>query len=178
MAAKISKSLNAKLARVRLFLCDVDGVLTDGTVSIGKDTELKRFHIRDGLGLRLLQQSGVKVGWVSHRPSAATTKRAKELGVDFLHQKPVAKVGAIEGLLKKAKVGWDEVCYVGDDLFDLGALRRAGVGVSVADGVAEARAQADYVTALPGGQGAIREIAEMILKAQGKWDGVVKEQLA
>lgn len=178
MAARISKSLNAKLARVRLFLCDVDGVLTDGTVLIGKETELKRFHIRDGLGLRLLQQNGVKVGWVSHRPSTATTRRAKELGIDFLHQKPVAKVGAIEGLLKKANVGWEEICYVGDDLFDLGALRRAGVGVSVADGLSEARKLADHVTTLPGGQGAIREIAELILKAQRKWDDVIKEQLA
>ena len=78
MAVQISKSLSAKLARVRLFLCDVDGVLTDGTVSVGADSESKRFHIRDGLGLRLLQQNGVKIGWVSHRPSPATTRRAKE----------------------------------------------------------------------------------------------------
>ncbi|MGY8654851.1 MAG: KdsC family phosphatase [Verrucomicrobiia bacterium] len=177
MAARISKSLNAKLARVRLFLCDVDGVLTDGTVLIGKDAEHKRFHIRDGLGLRLLQQNGVKVGWVSHRPSPATTRRARELKIDFLHQKSVAKVGAIEKILNQAGVSWSEVCYVGDDLFDLGALRRAGVGVSVADGLTEARELADYVTKLPGGQGAIREIAEMILKAHGKWDGVIKEQL-
>ena len=178
MAVQISKSLSAKLARVRLFLCDVDGVLTDGTVSVGADSESKRFHIRDGLGLRLLQQNGVKIGWVSHRPSPATTRRAKELKIDYLHQKPVAKVGAIEGLLKRAGVSWRELCYVGDDLFDLGALRRAGVGVSVDDGLAEARKLADYVTRLPGGQGAIREIAELILKAQGKWDSVIGEQLA
>lgn len=178
MAARIGKTLKAKLARVRLFLCDVDGVLTDATVSIGETGETKRFHIRDGLGLRLLQQNGVKVGWVSHRPSPATTRRGKELKVDFLHQKSVPKVGAIEAILKKARVSWNEVCYMGDDLFDLGALKRAGVAVTVADGLKEAQDLADYVTRCRGGEGAVREIGELILKAQGKWDAVIKEQLA
>ncbi len=178
MAARISRSLNAKLARVRLLLCDVDGVLTDATVTIGADSETKRFHIRDGLGLRLLQQNGVRVGWISHRPSPATSKRARELKIDFLHQKSAPKVGAIEAILKRAGVAWDEVCYIGDDLFDLGALKRAGVAASVADGSEETRRAADYVTRQPGGHGAVREIAELILKAQRKWRRIVEEQLA
>jgi len=178
MAARIGKSLTKQLAQVRLFLCDVDGVLTDATVSIGEAGESKRFHIRDGLGLRLLQQNGIKVGWVSHRPSPATTRRGKELKVDFLHQKSVPKVGAIEAILKKSGESWSEVCYMGDDLFDLGALKRAGVAVTVADGLKEARELADYVTECRGGEGAVREIAELILKAQGKWDAVIREQLA
>ena len=177
MATRISASLKKKLARVRLFLCDVDGVLTDATVTMGEGSETKRFHIRDGLGLRLLQQNGIKVGWVSHRPSPATTRRAKDLKIDFLHQKSVPKVGAIEGIMKKAGVDWDQTCFVGDDLFDLGALKRAGLSVSVADGLEEARGVADYVTRQPGGEGAIREIAEVILKAQGKWERIVEEQL-
>ncbi len=177
MAARISASLKKKLARVRLFLCDVDGVLTDATVSMGEAGETKRFHIRDGLGLRLLQQNGIQVGWVSHRPSPATTKRAKDLKIDYLHQKSVPKVGAIEGILRKAGMAWEDVCYVGDDLFDLGALKRAGLAVSVADGLAEARAISDYVTGQPGGKGAVREIVEVILKAQGRWKGIVEEQL-
>ncbi len=177
MAARISKALSRKLARVRLFLCDVDGVLTDCTVTIGGDSEAKRFHVRDGLGLRILQQCGIQVGWVSHRPSPATTRRARELKLDFLHQKSTPKVEAIERILKKAGLSWEEICYMGDDLFDLGALRRAGVGVAPADGAAEARKIASFVTDVGGGQGAVREAAELILKAQGKWADVVDEQL-
>jgi len=168
-------ALNAALKRVRLLLCDVDGVLTDASVFIGAAQEVKRFNIQDGLGLVRLRREGIKVGWVSSRPSPATTRRARELKIDFLRQEKGSKVCAVESLLAQTGFRWDEVCYVGDDIVDLGALKRAGVAVAVANGVAEALAAADYVTQASGGHGAVREVAELILKAQNKWARIVAE---
>jgi 3-deoxy-D-manno-octulosonate 8-phosphate phosphatase (KDO 8-P phosphatase) len=172
MPKPISSPLKRKLARIRLFLCDVDGVLTDGSIFIGGEREFKRFNIRDGLGLVLARRAGLKIGWVSARPSPATKLRATELKIDFLVEQGdrLSKTGAIEKLLAQEKMGWDEVCFVGDDIVDLGPLKRAGVAVAVTDGVAEAKAAADFTTRAAGGHGAIREVIEMILRAQGKWD--------
>jgi 3-deoxy-D-manno-octulosonate 8-phosphate phosphatase (KDO 8-P phosphatase) len=168
-------SLVTKLKRIRLLLCDVDGVLTDGSVFIGGERELKRFNIRDGLGLVLLRRAGLKVGWVSARPSATTKMRAKELNIDFLVQQgdKLSKTGAVERLLAREKIRWDEVCFVGDDVVDLGPLARAGLGVAVADARPEAKAAADFVTRAAGGRGAVREVVELILQAQGKWEPVI-----
>jgi len=163
-------TLDARLQRIRLFLCDVDGVLTDGSVLVGEGLEAKLFNIQDGLGLALLRRAGLKVGWISNRTSSATATRAMELKVDFLHQDKTSKVAAIEAILKQTGAGWGEVCFVGDDIVDLGALKRAGVAVVVANGVAEAKAVAHWVTTAAGGRGAVREVAELILKAQGRWD--------
>jgi 3-deoxy-D-manno-octulosonate 8-phosphate phosphatase (KDO 8-P phosphatase) len=161
-----------------LLLCDVDGVLTDATVFLGEEREMKQFHIRDGLGLVALRRQGLKVGWISSRLSPATTRRAKELKIDFLKQEKGSKVRVVESLLVKTGFRWDEVCYVGDDIVDLGVLKRAGVAVAVADGVAEARAAADYVTSAVGGHGAVREVVELILQAQNKWARIVAERAA
>ncbi len=171
LAGRPSSSLLARCRRIRLFLCDVDGVLTDGSVFLGGEREYKRFNIRDGLGLVLARRAGLKVGWVSARPSAATSLRAQELKIDFLVQQGdhTSKTGAVEELLARERVGWDEVCFVGDDIIDLGPLTRAGLAVAVGDGVAEARAAAHWVTRAAGGRGAVRETVEMILKAQKKW---------
>lgn len=171
MPAKISSGIRQRAKRVKLFLCDVDGVLTDGSIFIGGARELKRFNIRDGLGLVLARRAGLKIGWVSARPSSATKLRADELKIHFLVQQGdrVSKTSAIEELLMKEKLKWDEVCFVGDDIVDLGPLQRAGFSVAVADGVAEAKAAAHFVTRAAGGRGAIREILEIILRAQGKW---------
>jgi 3-deoxy-D-manno-octulosonate 8-phosphate phosphatase (KDO 8-P phosphatase) len=167
--------LRSRLARIKLFLCDVDGVLTDGSIYIGGEQEVKRFDIQDGLGLVLLRRAGIKVGWVSSRPSAATILRARELKITFLVQQKdrLSKTGAIQKILDREKLKWDDVCYVGDDIVDLGPLKKAGVGVAVANAVDEARTAADFVTRAAGGHGAVREIIEMILKAQGKWDSIV-----
>jgi 3-deoxy-D-manno-octulosonate 8-phosphate phosphatase (KDO 8-P phosphatase) len=171
-------TLDAALKRVRLLLCDVDGVLTDGSVFIGGVEEIKRFNIRDGLGLVTLRRLGLKVGWISNRPSPATAKRAREHKIDFLRQEKGSKVCVVESLLAQTGFRWDEVCYVGDDIVDLGVLKRAGVAVAVANGVAEARAAADYVTRAAGGHGAVREVVELILKAQDKWSGIVVKYAA
>jgi len=171
-----SSTLRARLRRVKLLLCDVDGILTDGTVFISGDgRETKRFSIHDGLGIVLARKHGLRVGWVSARPSPATSRRAKELHMDILHQDKGPKLNAVEAILVKAGVGWDELCFMGDDVVDLAVLRRAGFAVSVPGGVAEALAFAHYVTRARGGHGAVREVVEMILKAQGKWTSIVRE---
>lgn len=142
---------------------------------MGNGRETKRFNIRDGLGLKFLQRHGIRVGWVSRRPSAATRERADNLQIDFLMQSDSGKVAAVDSILRQTGLGWVDICYVGDDVVDVGVLGRAGLGVAVGDGVAEARAAADYVTRARGGEGAIREIVEMILKAQNKWKQVLAE---
>jgi 3-deoxy-D-manno-octulosonate 8-phosphate phosphatase (KDO 8-P phosphatase) len=177
MSAKIPPPLRARLQRVKLFLCDVDGVLTDGSVYLGGTREIKRFHIRDGLGLIFLRRAGLQVGWVSARPSPVTKARAAELGIDFLVQQGdrVSKTGAVEKLLRRTRLDWDAVCFVGDDVVDLGPLTRAGLAVAVADAGPEVKAAAHYITRAAGGHGAIRETAEMILQAQGKWDSIIAQ---
>lgn len=167
-------SLNARLKKVRLFLCDVDGVLTNGTIIMGDGKEYKSFSIQDGLGLLLMMRSGIKVGWVSARPSPVTQQRADELRINYLIQSKEGKVQAIEALLAKEGFVWAEVCYVGDDVVDLGALKRAGVSAAVANAIDEVKQMADYVTRAQGGNGAIRELVRLILSAQGKWKDIIK----
>ena len=175
MARKLDKTLAAKMARVKLFLCDVDGVLTDGTVLLGDGKEYKAFNIQDGLGMLLLKRHGIQVGWISNRPSAVTQQRAAELKIDFLHQDKATKVSAAESILAQTKHRWEEVCFMGDDVVDLGVLKRAGVAVAVANAISEAKALADYVTKAEGGQGAVREVVRMILSAQRKWGPLIRE---
>src|SRR5258706_9797180 len=169
-----AKKLVTRLKHIKLFLCDVDGVLTDGSIFIGGEREFKRFNIRDGLGLVLARRAGLKIGWVSARPSLATKLRATELKIHFLVEQGdrLSKTGAVETLLAQEKLDWDEVCFVGDDIVDLGPLQRAGFSAAVADGVAEARAAAHFVTRAAGGRGAVRQVVEKSLRAQGIWEPV------
>ena len=167
-------SLAARLSRVKLLLCDVDGVLTDGTIILGDRKEYKSFSIQDGLGMLLLRRSGVRVGWVSNRPSPVTQQRADELKIDYLFQAKGSKVEAVEELMSKDGASWEEICYVGDDVVDLGVLRRAGVAVAVANAIPEAKKVAHYVTSAHGGRGAVREVVTLILKAQGKWPALIR----
>ena len=177
MPTKIPSAIRRRAARVKLFLCDVDGVLTDGSIFIGGEREFKRFNIRDGLGLVLARRAGLKVGWVSARPSLATKLRADELKIDFLVQQgdATSKTAAIEILLAQEKLSWNDVCFVGDDIIDLGPLTRAGVAIAVGDAVVEARAAAHFVTKANGGRGAVREAVELILRTQGKWPQFVEK---
>ncbi len=178
VAADRPTGLRARWRQVKWLLCDVDGVLTDAGVFIGGPAELKRFDIQDGLGLVLLQREGIKVGWISSRPSAATAERAAELKIDFLHQSKKVKLTVVETLLAQTGLYWADICYIGDDLVDLALLKRAGVAVAVANAIAEVKDRAHYVTRARGGHGAVREVAEMILKAQGKWPRLVAEYAA
>ena len=156
----------------------MDGILTDAAVSSAWSQEIKRFHIRDGLGLAMLRKEGIKVGWVSKRPSSATTRRAEELKIDFLEQDKGSKVAAVENILASTGIKWEEVCYMGDDIVDLGVLKRAGVAATVADATAEAKAAAHYITRAAGGHGGVREMVELILKAKKRWKGIVAEESA
>ena len=180
MPAKISTSIQKRAARIKLFLCDVDGVLTDGSIFIGGEREFNRFNIRDGLGLVVARRAGLKVGWVSARPSLATKLRADELKIDFLVQQGdnISKTQAVENLLADLKLNWSDVCFVGDDIIDLGPLTRAGLAVAVGDAVPEAKAAAHFTTQAVGGRGAVREAVELILKAQKKWQPFVEKYSA
>src|SRR2546425_12598237 len=171
--------IDAVLARrLKLVGFDVDGVLTDNGISLGlvadHPVELKRFHIPDGLGIRMLRSAGLSVLWVSGRESAATALRARELAVDELIQDPTArKLPAFEALLERRGLAWEECAFAGDDLADLPLLTRVGLPIAVANGVAEAKAAARLGPTLSGGQGAVREVAELILKARGEWQGLL-----
>ena len=174
-----SGTLEARLQRVKLFLCDVDGILTDGSIFITADGEFKQFNILDGLGLRLLQNEGIKVGWISNRPSAVTERRANELKIDFLvQQKQGTKVAAVEDILRQTGLDFPAACFMGDDIVDLAVLRRVGLAIAVPGGIQETKNLAHHVTKAPGGRGAVREVVEMILKAQGKWNRLVQQYLA
>ena len=167
----------ARAARVRLLLCDVDGILTDGGVYVGAGGEAKRFHVRDGLGIAYWRRARVQGGWGSARPSPATEVRARELQVDFLLQQREPKTGVIEGLLQQLGHTWAETAFLGDDLVDLGPLRRAGLAATVPHAHPEALKLAHYVTRLPGGHGAVREVIELLLRAHGQWDAMVADAL-
>jgi 3-deoxy-D-manno-octulosonate 8-phosphate phosphatase (KDO 8-P phosphatase) len=166
-----SGGADGRAARVKLLLLDCDGVLTDGRVTLveGGD-ELKSFHTRDGHGIVLLHRAGLVTGIVSGRASGVVERRARELGIRHVRQGVRDKVAVFGALLVETGVAAVEVCYVGDDVVDVPLMRRAGFAVAVADATAETRAAAHYVTRLPGGFGAVREVCELILKAQGRWD--------
>jgi len=166
--------LTARLRRIKLFLTDVDGVMTDGTVIMGEGGEFKRYDIQDGLGIVMLRRNGIQTGWVSARPSKATKARAADLKIDFLAQPTEGKIPAIEQILAKTGLTWADVCFVGDDVVDIGVFRKAGLAVSVANARPEAKAAAHLVTRARGGHGAVREIIEKILKAQAKWAATVE----
>jgi 3-deoxy-D-manno-octulosonate 8-phosphate phosphatase (KDO 8-P phosphatase) len=170
--------LQQRAARIKLLLMDCDGVLTDGHIWILKNGEdQKAFHTRDGLGIDLLHRAGLKSGIISGRISSALERRAQSLRVSYLWQGRDDKREAFADTLAQAQVTGDEVAFVGDDLTDLPLMAQSGLAVAVADAVAEVRARAHYVTAATGGNGAIREVVELILKAQGRWDDLVKTYL-
>ena len=169
-------------ARIKLLGLDVDGVMTDAGVYIGmvgdRPAELKRFDIQDGVGIRLLQDAGIEIVIVSGRMSRATTLRAEELGVsDVVQDDQARKLPAFEKTLARHSVTWEEAAFMGDDLPDLPLLTRVGLPVGVQNAVPEVRKVVHYVTEARGGHGAIREFAEVLLKARGEWDRTVEEYL-
>jgi len=173
MAASPAPDLQARLEKIRCLLLDVDGVLTDGRILIAGDgQEFKSFHILDGHGIVLARRAGLTVGIVSGRPSEATTRRAAQLGVTLVVQRPVNKMELVEEIKNQHGFADDQIAFVGDDLPDLPVLRRVGLAVAVPNGVEEVQAAAHYVTNRAGGHGAVREVIDLLLKAQGMWDQV------
>jgi 3-deoxy-D-manno-octulosonate 8-phosphate phosphatase (KDO 8-P phosphatase) len=170
----------ALAAKVRLVILDVDGVLTDAGVYVGRDAggspiELKRFDIQDGIGVKMLMWGGLDVAFVSGRVSEATTIRARELGVEECHQEPDAhKLKVVEDLLERRGVGWDEVAMLADDIPDLAVLRRVGLKAVVANASQPVVAVADWQSTRNGGRGAVREFCDVLLRARGDLDRVVE----
>ena len=163
--------------RIRLLLVDVDGVLTDGGIRLlswpdGKVTEMKVFNSQDGVALKLLRRAGVQTGMITGRECAANVHRAKELGMDYVNQNTHTKIPAFLHILERAAVAPEETAYVGDDLPDLGVMERVGLAVAVANATDAVKRQAHYITRASGGAGAVREVVELILRAQGKWDAL------
>lgn len=166
--------LAARAAKIELLLLDVDGVLTDGSVVYTDDgAELKRFHVRDGSGLKLWHNLGKRSAIVSGRRSKAVERRAAELGVAPVLQGRDDKVSALDAVLAATGLQPEQVCAIGDDLPDVPVARRVGLAVAVADACPELRAAAHYVTTVPGGRGAVRDLVEWLLKLRGEWDTVV-----
>ena len=171
-------SVERRASHIKLLLMDCDGVLTDGRLWLLQDgDEHKSFNTHDGLGLSLLHRAGLKSGIISGRSSQAVTRRAGELGIEFVRQGDPDKMEAFEQVLWQAGVDENEVAFVGDDLTDIPLMRRAEFAVAVADAVEETRFTAHYVTRAKGGQGAVREVVEIILKSQGSWNDLVDEYL-
>jgi YrbI family 3-deoxy-D-manno-octulosonate 8-phosphate phosphatase len=164
--------------RVELILSDVDGVLTDGTIWYdNQGVELKGFHIRDGLGIKLWQRAGFRFGVLTARTSHIVKLRTSELGIDIVRQGFEDKLPTALEIIRECGLRPEQVCYIGDDLTDLPVIRSVGLGSAVADAAAEVRAAAGYVTQLPGGKGAVRELVETILKAKSRWDEAVQRYL-
>jgi 3-deoxy-D-manno-octulosonate 8-phosphate phosphatase (KDO 8-P phosphatase) len=159
----------ARLRRIRLVILDVDGVLTDGGLYYGPDGEWKRFHVHDGLALSRAVAAGLAVAIVSSRRSPAVALRCAELALGEVHQGVADKLVVYEALRARHGCGNDEIACMGDDLADLPLLRRAGLAAAPADAVAEVRQAAHWVSRAPGGQGAVRELLEAILRARGAW---------
>lgn len=171
----MTMTLDQRIARIQLILCDVDGVLTDGGITYDNNgVESKTFHVRDGLGIRLWMLAGGKFGLITARNSHIVRARAAELGVDLIRQGVTNKLSIAQQVMKELKLSSEAVCYIGDDLADLPVLSHVGLAVSVADGVDEVREQAHYVTKAPGGRGAVRELMELVLKSQGRWSEAVR----
>jgi 3-deoxy-D-manno-octulosonate 8-phosphate phosphatase (KDO 8-P phosphatase) len=169
-------TLAEKCTAIRLVLSDVDGVLTDGRLIFdNQGVEAKEFHIRDGQGIRLWQQSGGRFGIVTGRSSQIVKLRAAELDVDLVRQGIENKCLTVHSICEETGLTPAEVCYVGDDLPDLAAVEQVGLGVAVADAAEEVRQAADYTTSVGGGRGALREVVELLLKNTDRWEAVIRK---
>ena len=153
-----------KIAKIKLLITDVDGVLTDGKIYLGTNSlEFKAFHVHDGKGIKLLQEAGVEVAIITGRQSEAVSNRAKELAIKDAYQGVKDKIAVFNNLLERYNLSSDQVAYIGDDINDLEVLTKVGFSASVANGVAKVKERVDYVTEKAGGEGALRELAELIL---------------
>ncbi len=177
MSAVNNKQTN--LSSIRMLVLDVDGVLTDGTIVVDeKGAESKFFSVLDGHGIKMWKRSGLSVAFLSGRKSGPTKQQADELEIDYCLQGCLDKVASLNELVRLSGVTSGEMAYVGDDLPDLPVIRCAGFGAAVANAVEEIKNAADYVTTRSGGEGAVREIIEYILKKTGRWEQLMRKYLA
>lgn len=170
--------IERRAARIKLLLMDCDGVLTDGRITLLENgDEEKSFHTRDGHGLVLLHRAGLSSGIISGRTSSLVERRARELGMHYVRQGTWDKIKDFDELLSESGLDTTEVAFIGDDVTDIPLMQRSQLAVAVADAAAETRAAAHYVTGLPGGFGAVREVCELILKAQGRWSELMRKYM-
>ncbi|MGM0452116.1 MAG: KdsC family phosphatase [Thermodesulfobacteriota bacterium] len=164
------------LKNIDLLLTDVDGVLTTGDIAYtGSDTETKTFHVRDGLGIRLVKQAGVAVGIVTGRKSAALDRRARELGIDLCFDGVSKKGELLDTILAQTGCRSEAVAFIGDDLNDISMMKRVGVAIAVADAEAAVKPYASIITEAKGGKGAVREVCNAIVQARGYWEDILKQ---
>lgn len=173
-----AEPVEARARRVKLILFDVDGVLTDGKLMLHADgSESKRYDIKDGTGIVLAQRAGVRVGFLSARHSMATQQRAAQLGVTLVHQGIASKIETYDQIADELMLEDEDVAYMGDDIVDLAVLMRVGLAAAPADAVEEIRARVHWVSTARGGDGAARQLVELILRAQGRWEPLLLEYL-
>ncbi|MBN1527099.1 MAG: HAD-IIIA family hydrolase [Candidatus Omnitrophica bacterium] len=172
----MTPDISERAKKVKLLILDIDGVMTDGRLvySIYGD-ELKFFDVTDGFGITLLRRAGIKTAIISAKRSRIVKMRVKHLKIDYIYQGFHDKLTALNKVLRKTRLTVDNVCFIGDDLIDLPVLKRAGFAVAVPNAVDEVKERAHHVTSKTGGRGAVREICELILKSQGKWDAVTSK---
>jgi len=180
---KISPALKKRARQIQVILMDVDGTMTDGSVTLlsqndGTALEIKTFDAHDGQGLTLANTAGLRTGCITGRESAALLRRAHEMKMEFIYMKQPLKMPAFEEILKKAGVSAAAVAFIGDDLPDIPLLRRAGLAVAVGDAVPEVKAIAHYVTRALAGHGAVREAIELILRSKGIWAEMIDKARA
>lgn len=174
LAGIVPQDFAGRARRLRLLLFDVDGVLTDGRILLHADgTESKQYHIRDGTALVWARRAGLLTGLLSARTSMATTQRAQQLSIPIVRQGVDDKLAAYEAILVDQRLADDEVAFMGDDLLDLPVLARVGLSCAPADAVADVRTRVHWVSAHGGGAGAVRELVEHVLQAQGQWQALL-----
>src|SRR5262245_13566388 len=171
--------VHAQAAKIKLLLMDVDGVLTDGRLDNvpapdGSMAETKGFDSQDGIGLQWLNWKGIKTGVISGRISPATAERARQTKMVYVYQGHIEKIPILEEILADAKIDSSEVAYVGDDLTEVVIMHRVGLAIATANARPEVTREAHYITAACGGNGAVREVVELLLKAQGRWSEILE----
>jgi 3-deoxy-D-manno-octulosonate 8-phosphate phosphatase (KDO 8-P phosphatase) len=180
---KISPALKKRARQIKVVLMDVDGTMTDGSVTLlsqsdGSALEIKTFDAHDGQGLTLANTAGLRTGCITGRESSALLRRAREMKMEFIYMKQPLKMPAYEEILRNSGVSEAEVAFIGDDLPDIPLLRRAGLAVAVGDAVPEVKNVADYTTKAHAGHGAIREVVELILRSKGIWEELIDKARA
>lgn len=181
--SKIPIALKKRAAQIQILLMDVDGTMTDGSVTLlsqsdGTALEIKSFDAHDGQGLTLAHTAGIRTGCITGRESPALLRRAREMKMEFIYMKQPQKMNAYEEIMNKAGATDSVIAYVGDDLPDLPLLRRAGLAIAVGDAVREVKRAAHYTTKAVSGRGAIREAVELILKSKGIWEAMIDKARA
>ena len=169
----LNADLTDKARKIKLLILDVDGVMTDGKIVLdGGDSEIKSFNVRDGHGIKMAERAGLTIAIITGRESSVVTRRAEELGIKEVHQKSLDKLKTYRELLARTGITEEETAYVGDDIVDIPVMSRAGLAIAVSDAEPYVKEMAHAVTDRRGGEGAVREVIDYLLKARGDWESV------